>query len=97
MSHRIRKPQQVVGAPSPKPTAARFVPPVLDIAFHEPPARRPQQVFPHEIGLGWPEGHDVLELVAESARAARLVVPRTSPQPTTHRLIEEPTIHHQIE
>ena len=48
-------------------------------------------------GLRVHERHHVLELVAESIRAARLVDGRAAPNAAGERLIEQPSIHHHVE
>jgi hypothetical protein len=49
------------------------MPPVLHIAFRELPRRAQQQVLSGERRLRVDERHHVLQLVAESERAPRLV------------------------
>ena len=48
-------------------------------------------------GLGVHERHDVLQLIAESVRAARLIERRARPHAAGERLIERPAIHHRVE
>ena len=43
---------------------------MLDIAFPELMGRTAQQVLAHELGLGMDERHHVLQLIAETERAA---------------------------
>ena len=95
--HRVGQPQEVVGAARAGAAAARLVPPVLDVAFEELAPGRSQQVLAAEVGPGEAEGHDVLELVAESEGAAGLVVGGTGPQPAAHVLVEQPPVHQQVE
>ena len=95
--HRIGKPEQVVGAAGACAPAARLVPPVLDIAFEELPARGPQEVFPEQIRPRQRKRHDVLKLVSKPEGPARLVIGRSGPQPAAHVLIEKPAVHQQVE
>ena len=94
---RVRQPQQVVGAAGACAPAARLVPPVLDVAFDELVAGRPQQVLAGEVRPGERQRHRVLELVAEAERAAGLVVAGPRPQPAAQVLVEQPAVHQQVE
>jgi len=70
---------------------------VVQLGVGDTSAGGSQQVLPHEIRPGQREGHDVLQLVAEPERAARLVVRRSCPQPAAHVLIEKPPVHQEVE
>ena len=94
---RVRQPQQVVRAAGARAPSARLVPPVLDVAFDELVAGRPQQVLAGEVRPGERERHRVLELVAEAERPAGLVVAGPRPQPAAQVLVEEPAVHQQVE
>src|SRR3972149_3638533 len=66
VGRRVRKPQQIVGAAGARAAAARLVPPMLYVPLDELPARRSQQMLPHELRSGEWKGHCLLQLVAES-------------------------------
>ena len=76
-----RKPQEVVRTAAAHAAARVGVPPMLDVAFDELASRTAQDVLPVEGGSREPEGHYILELVAEAVRSPRLVEPRASPHP----------------
>ena len=73
------------------------MPPVLDISFPELAARAQQQVFAHQSRLGMDERHHVLQLVAETERAAGLIVPAARPQSASLRLIQKPAVGEYVE
>ena len=43
------------------------------------------------------QGHDILELIAESESAARLIERRTAPDPAAQHLVQEPAIEEQVD
>ncbi len=92
-----RQPEQVVGAFRAEPSARGFVPPVQHVAFGELLRGRSENLRLQQIGPRERQRHDVLQLIAESERAAWLVVARPRPQPAARRLIEQPAIHHHVE
>jgi hypothetical protein len=51
----------------------------------------------HEIGSRVDERECVLQLVAETERARGLVGRGAPPQPARERLVEQPTVHEQVE
>ena len=50
LSDNVGQPQGVIGDPRADTRAARWMPPVLDIAFLELTARREQDVLAHQLG-----------------------------------------------
>ncbi len=90
------QPQQIVRATRAQSAAARLVPPVLHVAFDELPSGSFEQMRPREFRPREQQCHDVLQLVAEAVRAARLVVTRARPEPAAHVLIDEPAVHQDI-
>src|SRR5260370_32161043 len=74
-------------------TAALLMPPVLDVTFEELPARCPQEVFPEEVWPGKRKGHDVLKLVTEPERTARLIIGRPGPEAAAHVLVKRSEEH----
>ena len=81
------EPGAVVGDVRADPLAGRREPPMLDVAFDELPGGGAQDVRARQVGLGDRERHDVLELVAETVGAARLVECRTRPVAAGQRLV----------
>ena len=69
----------------------------LDVALHELARGRAQDVRARQVGTGQAQGHDVLELVAEAERAARLIVAGARPQAAADVLVEEPAVHEHVE
>src|SRR6202140_4942707 len=72
------------------------MPPVLDIAGYKLAGSGPQEMSPCVSPGSRSQSHDVLELVAESKRAAQLIKSCSCPHPGRKRLIEEPSIGKQI-
>ena len=56
-----------------------------------------QEVLARQVRPREEEREDVLELVAEAVRAARLVVARARPEPAGEVLVEEPAVHEEVE
>ncbi len=79
------------------PFPGRGVPPVLDVALGELPAGGAQEVLARQVRPDEEEREDVLELIAESVGAARLVVARARPEPAGEVLVEEPAVHEEVE
>ena len=70
---------------------------MLNVALHELARRRPQEMLAGQVGPREHERQDVLELVAEAVRPARLVVARARPEAAGEVLVEEPPVHEQVE
>ncbi len=73
------------------------MPPVLHVALDELAARAAQQVLAQERGLGVHQRHRVLQLVAESEGAARLVVAAARPQAARERLVQQPAVGQHVD
>ena len=93
----VRQPEQVVRAAGPDAAAARGVPPVLDVSLHELARRRPDEVLAGQVRPRQGQGEDVLDLVPESVRPARLVVAGARPEPARDILVEEPAVDEEVE
>ena len=72
----VRQPEEIVGAAGPHAAAERRMPPVEHVAFFELAARTLEDVRSRSGRIAVHEGENVLELVAESKGAARLVEAR---------------------
>src|SRR5258708_30248210 len=77
----VGQPEKVIGKMSPHTAARRWMPPMLDIAFAELVCGGADQMLAGECRFGMDQGHDILQLVAESISSARLI--KTSPAPDT--------------
>src|SRR4029077_508211 len=93
----VGEPEEIVGAARAQTSAARLVPPVLNVAFHELAASGSKDVRSCEIGAREAQRGDVLELITKTKCSARLVVPPTRPQSTTDVLVEKPLVHQHVE
>src|SRR5260370_34181772 len=72
------------------------MPPVKDVSFLELMSGRFEDVSPHALWGGVHEREDILELIAESERTARLVKCRPPEEARGHALIEEPAVEHDV-
>ncbi len=70
---------------------------MLDIALRELALGAAQQVLAHQRGLRMHQRHHVLQLVAETVGAARLVVTAASPQTAGQGLVQQPAIGQYVE
>ena len=93
----VRQPQPVVGDVRAHAATGRGMPPVLDVALDELTCRGSKQVLAGELTLRHDQGDHVLELVAESVRAARLVERRPRPEPAGEGLVHEPAVEHDVQ
>ena len=66
------------------------------IAFFELPGRATQQMFARQIRPRSDERHAILQLIAKSISAARLIEGRTRPDAAGQRLIQQPAIEHDV-
>ena len=96
MGDRIGQPDAIVGDPRPHALAGMGQPPMLIIALDELPAGGPQEMLADERRPGDRHRHPVLELVAESIGATRLVEGRARHDTAGERLIEQPAVQHHI-
>src|SRR5436305_15303122 len=72
------------------------MPPVLHITFHKLSRSRAQNVVTRNFWRGVHESHDILQLIAKSVGAARLIKRRATPQPATQCLIHQPAVQQKI-
>ena len=70
---------------------------MLHVAFEELPTRGAEEVLARRPGSGVEEGGGVLQLIAKSIGAARLVVAAAAPVATGEGLILEPSVDEQVE
>ena len=70
---RVRQPQPIVGDVRAHATTGRGMPPVLDVAVDELTSGGSKQVLAGKLTLRHDQGDHILELIAESVHAARLV------------------------
>src|SRR4029077_15748351 len=90
------KPEKIVTDARPDAGARLWMPPVLDIAFHELPCGRSQDVLAGQVWRSVHESHDILQLVTESVGTARLIKSRTAPDSATESLIKQPAVEEKI-
>ncbi len=95
--HDVGQPREIVGEAGAHAASTLRMPPVLDVALDELAGGGAQDVLARHRGLRIHERHDVLQLVAESVRAARLIECRARPHAARERLVERPAIHHRVE
>ena len=96
LQRRVDEPEPIVRELGPHALAARFVPPVLDVAFDELSRGGMDDVVAREVRSRQHQREDILQLVAEAERAARLIERRSSPDAAREGLIEEPVVEQQI-
>src|ERR1051325_1898530 len=72
------------------------MPPMLDVALQELPRSGGEDMAPREFRGGIQERHRVLQLIAKSEGAARLVERGATPEPATQRLVKQPAIQQQV-
>ena len=70
---------------------------MLNISLLELTGRAAEYVLAHEARLGVNEGHHVLQLVAETEGAPRLVVSAPRPNTARQRLVQKPPVGQQVE
>lgn len=58
---------------------------MLDIAFLKLPGGAEEELLAREMRFGMDEGHRILQLIAESERATRLIVSAPGPQAAGER------------
>src|SRR3990167_665413 len=87
-----RKPEEIVRTVCTYAPARRRMPPMLDITLLELMGRAQKEMLTHEPRLGVDERHHVLQLVAETEGAPRLVVSAAGPKTARERLVQEPAI-----
>jgi hypothetical protein len=96
MSDRERQPDAIVGDARANALSRRRKPPMLHVAGHELARRRAHQMLPRQRRLRHYQRHHVLDLIAKAVRATRLVEGRSSPYAARQRLIQQPSIEHDV-
>ena len=96
LNDHIRQPEQIIGDPGAHAAARRRMPPMLHISFDELTRGGAQQLRPRNVSLRNHQRHHVLKLIAKAVSAARLIKRRARPDATSQRLIEQPTIEHEV-
>ena len=97
LQRRVDEPQPIVRKARAHALPARLVPPVLDVSFAELPRRGVEQVVPRESRRREQQREHVLQLVAETEGAARLVKGRPPPHSARQALVRQPAVQHQVE
>ena len=92
-----RQPQKIVGEMRAHPASRRRMPPVLHVSLFELPSRRPQNVLARQVWPAVDQGHDILQLIAITVGAARLIQGAATPVATTERLVQQPAVQHQVQ
>ena len=70
---------------------------MLHIAFAELPPGGTQEMRARRCRIGQRDGHAILQLIAKSVGTARLIEGRARPDPTGQGLVEQPTVHHDVQ
>ncbi len=96
-ARRQRQPQIIIRTVRAHAPARGGMPPMLDISLRELTGRAAEQVLAHEAWLCVDERHHVLQLVAETEGAPRLVVSAPCPKTARERLVEEPPVGQHVE
>src|SRR3990170_931118 len=91
-----RQPEEIVRTVCTYAPARRRMPPMLDITLLELMGCAQEEMLTHEPRLGVDERHHVLQLVAETEGAPRLVVSAAGPKTARERLVQEPAIGQDI-
>src|SRR5574341_625466 len=73
------------------------MPPVLDVPLLELTGRAAEEVLAYEVWLGVDERHHVLQLVAETEGAPRLVVSAPRPKTARESLVHKPAVGQHVE
>src|SRR5438046_3981846 len=90
------KPEKIVTDPRPDADARLWMPPVLDIAFHELSRGGAQDVVASQVWRSLHESHDILQLVSKPVSAARLIKGRAAPDSAAESLIKQPAIEQKV-
>ena len=69
---------------------------MLHVAFFELMRGGAEYLCARQFRFGIDQRHHVLQLVAEAVSPARLIERRTRPDTADQRLIQQPTIQHQV-
>src|SRR5512143_4091335 len=73
------------------------MPPVLNVSLPELTGRASKQMLAQKVRLGVNQRHGVLQLVAESEGASRLVVPAPGPETARKILVKEPPVGQDVD
>src|SRR4030042_4863871 len=73
------------------------MPPMLDISLLELTGSTEEEVLAHETRLGVDERHYVLQLIAETEGAPRLVISAARPKAARQSLVQEPARGQEID
>ena len=92
-----RQPHAIVGDVRAHALAVVRQPPVLHVAFGELARGGAQDLLAQQRGPREAQRHRILQLVAETVGAARLVEAGARPGAAGQRLIQQPAIHHDVE
>ena len=91
------QPQEIVGTARAYAAVGRRMPPVLHVAFRELVRRTQQQVVAHALRLRVQHRHRILQLIAETKRAARLIVAAARKKPAGDGLVQQPAVGEHID
>src|SRR6185436_10024611 len=97
MASDIGEPQIVIGKMCSDAASRRGMPPMLNIAFAKLMGGGAEQVIPSEGRFCMHERHHILELIAKSVGPAGLIKTGAPPNPAAQRLIQEPTVGHDVD
>src|SRR5690242_259929 len=75
-----RQPEVIIRTARTNTPSPWRMPPVLNIAFYKLVSRGPKQMLTNERGLSMNHRHHILQLIAESKSAPRLIISAASPQ-----------------
>ncbi len=94
---RQRQPEVVVRAVRTHAPARWRMPPMLDVSLWELTGRAAEQVLAQELRLGVDERHRILQLIAETEGAPRLVVSGPGPDAARQSLVQEPAVGQHVQ
>src|SRR5437762_2121376 len=92
-----RQPQVIVGATSANAAARGWMPPVLHVAFVKLARGAEQQVFTYKAWFGMDQRHHILQLVAKTDRASRLIEAAARPETAGKGLVHQPAIQQNVD
>src|SRR5260221_10208423 len=76
--------------------SSRRMPPMQDVAFPELIGGRAQKMLSRKGRFGMHQRHHILELVAKPECTTGLIKTGSTPEPAAQRLVEQPTVGHQV-
>ena len=92
-----RQPHAVVGDVRAHALAVVRQPPVLHVAFGKLARGGAQDLLAQQLRPREPQRHRVLQLIAKTVGAARLVETGARPGAAGQRLVQQPAVHHDVE